>query len=413
MSCALLVLSAALVVGSLAISPPSRAQINPLEKLVEISDSSEDKPGKDGEKKGPAGEGDPGEDDDALTPEKIKQADIKKPGEVAVAVWEYPLLHSGSDDEGNPTYVRLNNLLVAILTFALVFFVLRWLVRLALSKIFKWSNARGSTQHIVQKAVSVTLFVVGAILAMVLSALPWGVIALMLGLLALGMTLGAQTLLGNYLSGFVIASERVAEPGDCIEVDGEMGYVLGIHGRYTRVRRFNGVDVRIPNSRMLETAFVNWHREGTQVRDHITVSVVYDAAVEDVIEILEARCLALDTILADPKPVALLRRFDDSGICFEVYYWTNAKNPTELWVVSSNLRRAVFSAFQDAGIAFAFPQRELHFHDAAAKAAVGRARTPKRSQDEDNEAVASLSGRGAAENDAKTPSGRGADDPRA
>jgi len=403
---------AVLVAGPLSFSSPSRGQGNPLETLREISDSSKGKPGIEGADAARTDEERHGAGDDVEPSETSKRADIKKPSEVAKTVWEYPLFRSGTAEDGQPTYVHLNDLLIAILTFTLIFVGLRWLIRLGLGKIFKWSNARGSTQHIVQKAVSVTLIVVGAILAMVVGGLPWGFMALTLGLLAIGMTLGAQKLLGNYLSGFIIASERVAEPGDCVEVDGEVGYVLGIRGRYTRVRRFDGIDVLIPNSRILETAFVNWHGENNQVRDQVTMSVVYHAPVEEVIEILETLCLELDAILSEPKPVALLRRFDDSGICFEVYYWTNAKSPTELWVVSSNLRRTIYSAFRDAGIDFAFPQRELHLRDNLAKGAVGRARRWNRGRDvgEDNEAAASLSGRDAAEKDAGTGSDASADE---
>jgi len=132
----LLVLLAVLVAGPLSFSSPSRGQGNPLETLREISDSSKGKPGIEGADAARTDEERHGAGDDVEPSETSKRADIKKPSEVAKTVWEYPLFRSGTAEDGQPTYVHLNDLLIAILTFTLIFVGLRWLIRLGLGKIF-------------------------------------------------------------------------------------------------------------------------------------------------------------------------------------------------------------------------------------------------------------------------------------
>jgi small-conductance mechanosensitive channel len=190
------------------------------------------------------------------------------------------------------------------------------------------------------------------------------VVSLLGAVVLLGASLGAKSTIYDYISGLVLALEQPVRIGDCIEVSDQAGYVEEISGRYTRVRRFDGIDVLVPNSQFLEDEIINWTLHDTTLRGEIEVGVEYGSDVDETMDVLTAAMEQREGILPNPKPSVLFWRFGESALVFRLFFWLNADNPLDVWTVESELRRLVFRNLRQADISVAYPQRDLHLDSA-------------------------------------------------
>jgi small-conductance mechanosensitive channel len=72
------------------------------------------------------------------------------------------------------------------------------------------------------------------------------------GAFAIGLGFGAQNLFNNFMSGLILIIEQPIRIDDLIEVESQRGIVVDVGARCTRMRRDDGVDLMVPNSRLLE-----------------------------------------------------------------------------------------------------------------------------------------------------------------
>jgi potassium-dependent mechanosensitive channel len=77
-----------------------------------------------------------------------------------------------------------------------------------------------------------------------------------------------------------------------------------------------------------------------------------------VIELIETVARAHPRVLKEPSPLGLFVGYGDSSINFELRAWTGEFGT---WFQTrSDLAVAVYDAVQEAGMAFPFPQRDVH-----------------------------------------------------
>ena len=62
-----------------------------------------------------------------------------------------------------------------------------------------------------------------------------------------------------------------------------------------------------------------------------------------------------EKVLQYPPPAAFTVDFSDSSINYKLLFWV--RNPLEAFAVGSDLRQAIWTAFDENGIGIPFPQR--------------------------------------------------------
>ncbi|MFT5812863.1 MAG: small-conductance mechanosensitive channel, partial [Psychroserpens sp.] len=70
--------------------------------------------------------------------------------------------------------------------------------------------------------------------------------------------IGAQNIINNVISGWILMWERPIRIGDFLEIESAKGLVEEINTCSTRIKRVDGVHFLIPNSKLLENTVVNW-----------------------------------------------------------------------------------------------------------------------------------------------------------
>ncbi len=202
--------------------------------------------------------------------------------------------------------------------------------------------------------------IIAIVAALGLVQIPFTAFAFLGGALAIGVGFGGQNLINNFMSSLILLIEKPIKVGDMVEIESVLGRVTAIGGRCSTIRRFDGVDLLVPNSHLLEKTVVNRTHDDKLVRYSIMVGVAYGSPTRDVFRILEQVLDEHGLVLNDPKPVVLLEDFAADALLFGLYYWIEVNERTDARVTASDLRHRIDRLFRDAGISIAFPQRDVH-----------------------------------------------------
>lgn len=258
--------------------------------------------------------------------------------------------------------VTLGQFLLVPLVVLLGLLLLRWLGRVIRKRLSARQMSPDAIQ-LISRAFYITGVAVLAVTALDLLNVPLTAFAFVSGAIAIGVGFGAQNIINNFISGWILMWERPIRIGDFLEI-GQTGDTKGtvetINTRSTRIRRVDGVHLLIPNSYLLENIVVNWTLIDRLARSVIRVGVAYGSPIERVRDLIEAATRAEEAVLAQPAPMVIFEDFGDSALIFDVYYWIEANADRDLRKIRSNIRFRICALFQENGIVIAFPQRDIH-----------------------------------------------------
>ena len=133
------------------------------------------------------------------------------------------------------------------------------------------TRLRPDVAHTIKRVAFFTLLVLVILTALSLLGVPLTAFAFATGAIAIGVGFGAQNIINNFISGWILMAERPIRIGDFVEIDNTMGTVEAIGNRSTRIRRTDGVHMLVPNSRLLEQTVVNWVLVDKEIRTSVRV----------------------------------------------------------------------------------------------------------------------------------------------
>lgn len=134
------------------------------------------------------------------------------------------------------------------------------------------------------------------------------------GFLGIVVGMAARQTLGSLLAGFVLMFSRPFEIGDWIEIQNEQGIVTEITIFTTRIQKFDGKYVMIPNDIVAGNKVTNLRRRG-RLRIEVEIGVDYDTDPERAMELAERTMQDCSEVVATPRPQAVLKGFSR-------HYWT-------------------------------------------------------------------------------------------
>jgi small-conductance mechanosensitive channel len=236
---------------------------------------------------------------------------------------------------------------------------IRWLARVITNRMVA-RNMQPDIVHLIRRIFYVVALVVLAITTLDLLNVPLTAFAFVSGAIAIGVGFGAQNIINNFISGWILMWERPIRIGDYLEVGEAAGTVEAINTRSTRIRRTDGVHMLIPNSALLENTVVNWTLIDNLTRTIVTVGVAYGSPVKRVAELILQATQEHEATLNDPAPLVIFDDFGDSALVFNVFFWVNATAERNLRVVRSDIRFRIVELFEENDIVISFPQRDVH-----------------------------------------------------
>jgi small-conductance mechanosensitive channel len=253
----------------------------------------------------------------------------------------------------------LGQLLVIPSTLIIGYLLIKWLAALITSRLAA-RNMQPDLVHLIRRIFYIIALAVLLITMLDLLNVPLTAFAFVSGAVAIGVGFGAQNIINNFISGWILMWERPIRIGDYLEVGEHNGTVEAINTRSTRIRRTDGVHMLIPNSALLENTVVNWTLVDRLTRTRVRVGVAYGSPVKLVSELILQATTEQEAVLKEPRPVVIFEDFGDNSLVFDVYLWIEATAERDLRVIRSNIRFRIDELFNENSIVIAFPQRDVH-----------------------------------------------------
>ena len=214
-----------------------------------------------------------------------------------------------------------------------------------------------SISSLTRYGVMVVVVLVGlSVIGIDLSAL-----AVIFGVLGIGVGFGLQGVVSNFFSGLIIILTRPIKEGDRIVVENYDATVVHIRMLSTVINTVTEETIIIPNSFLVNNTVHNYSYDNRQIIIRNDVSVSYDSDLDKVLRTLAEIASGNPHLTEGFEPIARVVSFDDSGIRVSVHTRITDVNHKFQALSWNNLE--IWRRFKRDGIEIPFPQVGLHLPD--------------------------------------------------
>lgn len=206
-------------------------------------------------------------------------------------------------------------------------------------------------------------FTIAIIAALLIAGFDFTGLAIVAGALSVGIGLGLQSIVNNFVSGIILLIEKPIKPGDRISVDGIEGFVKKVRVRSTQILTTTREDMIIPNSDLITHRVTNFMYSDKHLTIFCEMGIDYGSDIELAKEILieiATRHPEVITTVKNNKPRVFIRSFGENSMLFQV--WFLIRDGNRKVAIRSEIYFEIIKAFKANNIAIAFPQRDVHIN---------------------------------------------------
>lgn len=220
-------------------------------------------------------------------------------------------------------------------------------------------NLSGSLIPLLKKVLKIVVFALAVVIVLAKFNVDISAFVVSLGVGSLAIALAAQETLSNMISGFIIMTDRPFRIGDRIRyADNQVGDVVDIGIRSTKILDFDNNIVIIPNNEIVKSRLVNITYPNSLTRVVVEVGVAYGTDIKKVKEIL------LNIANNDPDcskqivPDVFFINFGASSLDFRLV--ARADDYRNAWAMQCRLREKIYEEFNKHNIEIPFTQVVVH-----------------------------------------------------
>ncbi len=259
--------------------------------------------------------------------------------------------------------LSVGQVLMAIVILVLSFYISK-LVRSSIIKFADQQNAIEVSQiYTFTRFIHYALVFLGILFALSTIGIDMSKLAIVAGALGIGVGLGLQELVKNFVSGIVVLLEKSLKVGDFIELESNVfGLVKEINFRSTLIRTNDNIDILVPNAELVTNRVINWTLEESRARFRIPFGVAYGSDKELVKKAVLEATFSVNHTLTDPKfsPSVWFTGFGDSSLDFTLGVWVDYDAVIKPTALKSDYLWAIDDAFRRYKIEVPFPQRDVY-----------------------------------------------------
>jgi small-conductance mechanosensitive channel len=262
--------------------------------------------------------------------------------------------------------ITLANVLVFIAAIFVAFWLARTIRAILRDDVLPRTRVPSGVASSVSTLTYYAMVLVGLLVALAVAGFQVSQLAIVFGALGVGIGLGLQDVVKNFVSGLILMFERPIGPGDTVEVAGVSGTVQAIGLRSTTIKGFEGSEIIVPNGMLLSEKLINWTLSDQNRRIDVPVGVAYGSDPRKILAILEDTARNLPGVAEAPPPMVLFTGFGASSLDFSVRCWTT--NFDDWVALRSELAVRIAEALKAEAVEVPFPQRDLHLRSVSPQA---------------------------------------------
>ncbi len=258
----------------------------------------------------------------------------------------------------NALIINLPNIVLALI----VLIIAAYLSKKLSARITKLLTSRvkqGSVRSLVASSVSISIILIGIVLALGILNLDQALNSLIAGAGVAGLAIGlaVQGTLSNTFSGVSLSIKNDINVGDFIETNGFAGVIEAINLRDTKIRTIDNNLVVIPNNSISNNPYKNYSLT-RDLRVVVKTGVAYDSDLDKV------STVARDVILRsfpyrESDFEFYYTSFGESSIDLEIRFWIQATDRFSLTKARSIAIKLIKETFEAESINIPFPIRTV------------------------------------------------------
>jgi small-conductance mechanosensitive channel len=282
--------------------------------------------------------------------------------EPTIAVLDAAAIPVGGDSE-----ISLYDVIRSTIALAVLLSVAIYLASLIESRIRTSQTLSPTVQVLFTKSLKTVLISLAVLVAVRSVGIDLTGLAVLGGLLGVGIGFGLQKIVSNLISGVILLLDKSIKPGDIISVAGTYGWVTALGGRYVSVVTRDGVEHLIPNETLISEPVENWTHTQRRTRLKLDMFVHHDSDLKEVIALCEDAARATERVLPEPAPKCLFIEFGESSLKLQLRFWIgDAQNGVQN--VKSDVLLEIWQRFKQQGVRVPYPQRDVHVRSSVERA---------------------------------------------
>lgn len=202
-------------------------------------------------------------------------------------------------------------------------------------------------QHSKLLITRLVVLIVGYLLAVAASGMPLDKLSILLGALGVGVGLGLQNVVNNFVSGIILIFDKPIQIGDVIDISNESGRVKSMGLRTTKINAPNGAEIIIPNGNLLSQNITNWTYTDNFKLVEITLEVSGDVMPEDINALIIESLESMQMVNNTKTPQIYYSAISEGKFKLQVKFWCSIYRTEE---TISSARQVLFGNFKAKGL---------------------------------------------------------------
>lgn len=204
-------------------------------------------------------------------------------------------------------------------------------------------------QHSKLLITRLIVLIVGYLLAVAASGMPLDKLSILLGALGVGVGLGLQNVVNNFVSGIILIFDKPIQIGDVIDISSESGRVKSMGLRTTKINAPNGAEIIIPNGNLLSQNITNWTYTDNFKLVDIAIEISGDATPEDINTTILSSLENLPLVNNTKPSQIYYNSISDGRFKIQIKFWCSIYRTEE---TISTAKQVLFSNFKAKGLIF-------------------------------------------------------------
>ena len=212
---------------------------------------------------------------------------------------------------------------------------------------------------LLRKTLKTSIFVIGILIILGKWGIQIGPLVGALGIGGLAIAMALNSSLSNIFAGIQLILDRSINVGDKVKLEsGDLGIVLDIGLRSTRLQTYDNEVISLPNSQLANAQVKNFTKPDATIRVTVNFGVAYGSNIAEVRRVVLDAIKRLDDIMQEPEPQVLFLNMNDFSLDMSARVWVDDYG--KQFARKLEMTELVYNTLNESGIEIPFPTRTVY-----------------------------------------------------
>lgn len=203
----------------------------------------------------------------------------------------------------------------------------------------------------------------------------WQIVVPIAGALGIGIGFGLQTVINNYICGFILLFSKKVRIGDFVELPGSAGSVVGVNSDMvfgkivsidmfaTTVQTYDNIEIMVPNSIFISETIINYTRSDKYIRVRVPVGIAYSSDIDLAQKLMYEAIDDCSFVVQSKGNDVWFMEYGESSLNFMVLFWLDMTEGFMITKVKNIFLTSLWHKFKEHDIEIPFPQSDVWFRN--------------------------------------------------